>query len=109
MPVIRLNTVVLPAPFGPITLIISFGMTTRSRSCTAARPPKNLLTFVNLSRGSLVCSSTCSTPIANSFLATTQHAPPIQSQALQAPHPTHLPPLPLLPLHGTRAVYVRWE
>src|SRR5260370_28777372 len=63
MPVIRLNTVVFPAPFGPITLIISFGLTSRSRSCTAARPPKCLETLDNFSIGSLVCSTT----IAYSF------------------------------------------
>src|SRR4249920_3075756 len=62
MPVIRLNTVVFPAPFGPITLIISFGKTSRSRSCTAARPPKCLETLVNFSRGQFACS----TPIVNS-------------------------------------------
>src|SRR5437667_12569205 len=100
----RLNTVVFPAPFGPIMLTISCGLTSISRSCTAARPPKCLETLVSFSRAPFAIS----TPIANSFLATTQHAPPIQSQALQAPHPTHLPPRPLLPLHGARAVYVRW-
>src|SRR6266480_2069541 len=104
MPVIRLNTVVFPAPFGPITLIISFGMTSRSRSCTAARPPKCLETLDSFSIGSLVCS----TAIAYSFLATTQHAPPIQSQAHQAPHPTHLPPLPHLLCDATRAFCARW-
>src|SRR6266700_1746095 len=66
MPVIRLNTVVFPAPFGPIMLIISFGKTSISRSCTAARPPKCLETLANFNIGSLVCSTACSTPIANS-------------------------------------------
>src|SRR6266567_697093 len=104
MPVIRLNTVVFPAPFGPITLIISFGMTSRSRSCTAARPPKCLETLDSFSIGSLVCS----TAIAYSFLATTQHAPPIQSQALPAQHPMPLLPLPLRQPHATRVFYARW-
>src|SRR6266702_5673426 len=104
IPVIRLKTVVLPAPFGPITLIISCGLTSRSRSCTAARPPKCLETLVNFSRAPFASS----TSIANSFLATTQHAPQIQSQAIQALQPTHLLPLPLHPLHATHAVCARW-
>src|SRR2546421_9653866 len=66
MPVIKLKTVVLPAPFGPITLTISLGQTSRSRSCTAARPPKRLETLVSFSRGSLPWLTACSTPIANS-------------------------------------------
>src|SRR6266496_1247995 len=103
MPVIRLKTVVFPAPFGPITLIISCGLTSRSRSCTAARPPKCLVTLFNFSRAPFAIS----TPMTNSFLDTTQHASPIQNQALQAPHLTHLLPLPLLPPHATRAVYAR--
>src|SRR5438128_292325 len=52
MPVIRLKTVVLPAPFGPITLMISRGQILRSTSCTAASPPKRLLTLSNTSKGS---------------------------------------------------------
>src|SRR6266704_2322259 len=104
MPVIRLNTVVLPAPFGPITLIISCGLTSRSRSCTAARPPKCLVTLFNFSRAPLAISS----PMTNSFLNTTQHAPPIQSQATQALQPKNLLPLPLLPPHATHAVCAHW-
>src|SRR5260370_18700338 len=60
---IKSKTVVFPAPFGPITLIISFGLTSKSRSCTAARPPKNLLTLFSFSKGSPVCSIGCSTLI----------------------------------------------
>src|SRR5438309_11664078 len=66
MPVIKLKTVVLPAPFGPITLTISCGQTSRSRSCTAARPPKRLETLGSFSRGSLRWLTACGTPIANS-------------------------------------------
>src|SRR5260370_6897535 len=62
----KLKTGVFPAPFGPITLIISFGLTSKSRSCTAARPPKNLLTLVSFSNGSPVCSIGCSTLIIRS-------------------------------------------
>src|SRR4051812_40449147 len=39
-PVMTLNSVVLPAPFGPITLKISPGCTARSTPSTAATPPK---------------------------------------------------------------------
>src|SRR5260370_12607344 len=63
---IKSKTVVFSAPFGPITLIISFGLTSKSRSCTAARPPKNLLTLVSFSNGSPVCSIGCSTLIIRS-------------------------------------------
>ena len=47
----RLNSVVLPAPFGPMTLTISPGMTTRSRSSITCRPPNDLLTPRNSSIG----------------------------------------------------------
>src|SRR3954447_5661635 len=40
IPVMRLKTVVLPAPLGPITLTISPSPTCRSRSLTTWRPPK---------------------------------------------------------------------
>src|SRR5579864_1908296 len=59
-----------------MTLIISFGLTSKSRSCTAARPPKNLLTLFSFSNGSPVCSIGCSTliirscsPLLNTHLA----------------------------------------
>src|SRR6185436_9254145 len=38
----RLKSVVLPAPFGPITLTISCSRTTRSSSAITRRPPKDL-------------------------------------------------------------------
>ena len=41
-PLIRLNNVVLPAPFGPIKLTISPGITLRLTSWTARTPPKVL-------------------------------------------------------------------
>src|SRR6185295_13802722 len=37
----RLKSVVLPAPFGPITLTISCSRTTRSSSAMTRRPPKD--------------------------------------------------------------------
>src|SRR5262249_1802356 len=43
MPVTRLNSVVLPAPFGPITALRSPDITARSTPRTARKPPKLLL------------------------------------------------------------------
>ena len=42
-PVIRLNTVDLPAPFGPISPTISPSRTSMSKSLTAFRPPNCLV------------------------------------------------------------------
>src|SRR5215210_8851343 len=50
MPVIRLKTVVLPAPFGPITLTISPSSTCRSRPSTTRRPPNDFVTPRSSSR-----------------------------------------------------------
>jgi hypothetical protein len=44
MPVTRLKSVVLPAPFGPITLTISPSRTSRSSVLMHCRPPNALLT-----------------------------------------------------------------
>src|SRR3954454_4152035 len=50
MPVTRLKSVVLPAPFGPITLTISRSSTSRSSSWIAYRPPKLFETARSSSR-----------------------------------------------------------
>jgi len=42
-PEMRLKTVVLPAPFGPMSPTISPGRTSKVRSETAVRPPKDLV------------------------------------------------------------------
>src|SRR5579883_2933247 len=71
MPVIKLNTVVLPAPFGPIMLMISPGMIRKLTSCTAARPPNLLVTSRSSRRGTPVHAlfsarlSTCSALITD--------------------------------------------
>jgi len=44
LPVIRLNSVVLPEPFGPINAVIEPSATVRSAPSTAVRPPKRLVT-----------------------------------------------------------------
>src|SRR6266508_3863617 len=57
MPVIRLKSVVLPAPFGPITLTISPSFTWRSSSDTTFRPPKASDTSRNSSRRFAILSA----------------------------------------------------
>ena len=47
-PVIRLNTVVLPAPFGPIRPEIVPGRTAKETSCSTFRPPKWRDTLVSV-------------------------------------------------------------
>ena len=47
-PVIRLNIVLLPAPFGPISATISPARTSSDMSLTATRPPKCLRALVDL-------------------------------------------------------------
>src|SRR3990172_10630605 len=49
-PVMRLNTVVLPEPLGPMRPNISPSCTARSRLETAARPPKFLLSLCSSRR-----------------------------------------------------------
>src|SRR3989304_6039048 len=44
-PVIRLNTVVLPAPLGPINPRISPSATLKDSACTAMTPPKDFVRF----------------------------------------------------------------
>src|ERR1700678_209262 len=46
--VMQLNTVVLPAPFGPITEWMLFSSTSRSTSDSATRPPKRMVTLRQL-------------------------------------------------------------
>src|SRR5690242_20420094 len=55
-PMMRLNAVVLPAPFGPISARVSFSRTVKLTSCTARRPPKRLLRFLT-TRASAMASA----------------------------------------------------
>src|SRR5690606_11456828 len=50
MPVRTLNTVVLPAPLGPMMLKISPSWTTKSTSSTARRPPNSMVSPLTSSR-----------------------------------------------------------
>src|SRR5690242_17501897 len=50
MPVTALKTVVLPAPFGPMTEKICPGSTVRSTAFTAVIPPNRIVNFSILSR-----------------------------------------------------------
>src|SRR5712671_6266959 len=54
MPVMALNTVVLPAPFGPMTDTISLAGTFRSRALTAVSPPKRTVSLL-ISRMFMAC------------------------------------------------------
>src|SRR5579884_3895850 len=97
-PVMRLNTVVFPAPFGPIMLMISPGQICKFTSCTAARPPKCLVTFLRSNRGWPSWTVVRSIPIESLPLTITRHEPLSQNLArlvshlarpLQAPHLPH--------------------
>ena len=57
-PLIMLNTVVLPAPFGPIRPASSPGCTVRLKSFTARNPPKNLVSL-RISNNRSGCSFLC--------------------------------------------------
>src|SRR4029077_3212918 len=57
-PMMRLNAVVLPAPFGPISARISFSRTVKLTSCTARRPPKRLHRSLT-TRASATASAPC--------------------------------------------------
>src|SRR5471030_219271 len=54
----RLNAVVLPAPFGPISARVSFSRTVKLTSCTARRPPKRLQSLL-MTRASAMASVLC--------------------------------------------------
>src|SRR6185437_16457231 len=51
MPVIRLNSVVLPAPLGPMIALRSPGMTRKLTARVACKPPKLLLRLLSSSAG----------------------------------------------------------
>jgi len=51
----QLNTVVLPAPFGPISAVMAPRLTSNDRSSMATRPPKRM---VKCSTRSTVSSAT---------------------------------------------------
>src|SRR5690348_17191331 len=95
MPVIKLKTVVFPAPLGPITLTICRGQILRSTSCTAARPPKYFVTLLNSRSGLAELPSKCSTLIEHPRLAVIQHGPPLRTLPTRAVHPANR----LLPAH----------
>src|SRR4026209_2870619 len=49
----RLNTVVLPAPFGPMILTVSPALTVKLSESTAISPPNRLVRFLTSSRNTL--------------------------------------------------------
>jgi hypothetical protein len=54
MRLMRLNTVVLPAPLGPISVNTSPGLTSKLTLLTASTPPKRTLRFWAESRTSFI-------------------------------------------------------
>src|SRR5438309_2534424 len=73
MPVIRLKSVVLPAPFGPITLTISPSSTPRSRSDTTASPPNESETPRSSSSGASATSDDLHSPLAQQAVRPQDH------------------------------------
>ena len=63
----QLNTVVLPAPFGPITLWMAPSATERSRRSTATRPPNRLVSRSQTRTGSPVTAG-AATAVAASVI-----------------------------------------
>src|SRR5215469_7465332 len=55
----QLNTVVLPAPFGPINAVILPLPTSKDRSSTATRPPKRMVKCSTRSSVSDGCCGRC--------------------------------------------------
>src|SRR5437762_8430807 len=49
----QLNTVVLPAPLGPMSAVISFRRAVRERSPMATRPPKRMVRCSTCNSGTL--------------------------------------------------------
>ena len=58
-PVIALNSVVLPAPFGPMTAVIEPRITSTETSLTAVRPPKRMVTRWTEISGALTSAPPC--------------------------------------------------
>ena len=89
-----LNSVVLPAPFGPMSAVISPSRTSMLTSFTALRPPNWTVTFSTRSRtlsfaGSAVCASAAAMTSAStggSFSASSASACPRMPP--NASHPT---------------------
>src|SRR5262245_26368662 len=104
-PVSRLNSVVLPAPLGPMMLTISPRPSSTETSLTAVRPPKRFTTLCAFRNGALIdgpprshqCNVRCPPSGRNSRLGTARRrsslAPvaPVLAQAVDraghtAPH-----------------------
>ena len=77
MPVIRLKSVVLPAPFGPISETISPSLTSMSRSETTRRPPNESETLLELEQRHQTISTrfSPSRPLGRSTIRQTSTSP----------------------------------
>src|SRR6056300_414627 len=67
-PVSRLNSVVLPAPFGPIRAVITPEGISRCSTSTAVRPPKVFLTWSMTSIGSFFLQPGTASPMWRSVV-----------------------------------------
>src|SRR4051812_27078711 len=73
MPLTRLNTVVLPAPLGPITLTISRSPATRSRPSRTFRPPNDRDRPCSSSTGASAISDHLHAPLAEQAVRSRVH------------------------------------
>jgi len=84
VPVIQLNSVVLPAPLGPIRQMISPSFMHMETLLSAARPPKSLVTFMISNKDMLISRQKLVTLGIDNFF---RFIEPSQPQAvLPAPH-----------------------
>src|SRR5271157_841333 len=72
MPVMRLKSVVFPAPFGPMTATISPSATSRLAPFTALKPPNDLCRFLTCSIPLLLLSTFRRSPFPNLEYVTEQ-------------------------------------
>ncbi len=72
-PETRLNTVVLPAPLGPMSEVIEPSATAKVASFTAATPPKDLATPLTSSSTASYFSQQQLAPVAEDALRAQRH------------------------------------
>src|SRR4030067_3073410 len=92
MEVMRLNTVGLPAPLGPMRPTISSSVTAKSRSVTTCRPPKCLETPLSVRRGAPAGIALRYRSVADGSSALDQTGAAMEPQSMHANTRTHGPP-----------------
>src|SRR2546421_790873 len=63
----QLKTVVLPAPLGPISAVISLRAAVKERSPMATRPPKRMVRWSTRSSGSPSCAGISAVTLSDEF------------------------------------------